>query len=364
MKILCGYISPCSLAQKKTRIQFHYVLTNSQKFLTCIATAFAGLLSLPLFIIGGVFSGAAVFRAVVEKFAFSNRSTKVTNALANRMFHKGYPSFYALYECLFKSEPISYWGVAAFAKELLERNLDISKPIAYDNFLTDLLMMAYLREEHGAWLIEKNGRAASFATEIKGKIAFTRYIDFLSEDYDYGKSLEEVLNEYTKLLSREIAAHPNKRPSKIITQCLLGQDRFDRHWVPLIIEPDPNIKKKANITIINNHGKVSRFSDMENKLLNAVKKVYNHKGTKTLRNPLLTSKGPFCYIDCIENIRYLASYSDVQKHIEKNRLVSRDPLQILEKRKEHKKMLARIYVTAQAFEDCHEKPPGYDDDWG
>jgi hypothetical protein len=51
----------------------------------------------------------------------------------------------------------------------------------------------------------------------------------------------------------------------------------------------------------------------------------------------------------------------VQKHIENNKLVSRNPSQILQKRKEHNKMLARIWVTAQAFEDCHEEPSGYED---
>lgn len=127
------------------------------------------------------------------------------------------------------------------------------------------------------------------------------------------------------------------------------------HAVPLIIEPDPVINNKAKVTIINNHGdRYSFFHEQEKQILEAVKKAYNHKETKAVRNKHTTVTGPYCYFDCIENIRYLASLSDVQKHIEENKLISRTPDQILDKRKEHNTMVTRMYGTCKTLDDSHE----------
>lgn len=350
MQVILGYILPCSPEQCDARTEFA-TLTDSQKFLTCCATAFATLLGLPFFGIGGLIGGAAVFRTVVELFVESNLQTKAIHDSAINILNDGCPVVEPLYENLCNSDLHWYWrsgySLESFSKE------NISNSVDYALDITDHLIWGYLMEEQpGSWLIEKNGEAADFAEEIEGSIAFTKRLDATAW---INRTIEDALTEFTQLLSNEIDAHPNQRPSKIITHCVLKVPNRDPHSIPLIIEPDPIIKNKARATIINNHGDLYRFyHNLENQILEAVKKAYDHEETTTARNKHPTVTGPFCFMDCIENIRYLASVPNVQEYIKQNKLLSRTPLQILKKRMEHNTMLARMSVTYKALGNSHE----------
>ncbi|MBA3238216.1 MAG: hypothetical protein H0T62_07720 [Parachlamydiaceae bacterium] len=350
MQGILGYISPCSPEQSDARIEFA-TLTDSQKFLTCCATAFATLLGLPFFGIGGLMSGAAAFRKVVELFVESNLQTQAVNDFAINILNEGCPVVEPLYENLFKSDPCCYWGMGSHLLDFSKSNIRNTESYTLD--ITDHLVWGSLMEEQpGSWLMEKNGEAADFAEDIEGKIAFTKRLDASPW---INRTIEDALAEFTDQLSNEIKAHPNQRPSKIMTHCVLQVPNRDQHSIPLIIEPDPIIKNKARATIINNHGDRYKFyHNLENQILEAVNKAYDHPETTTARNKHPTVTGPFCYMDCIENIRYLASIPNVQKHIKQNKLISRTPHQILEKRKEHNTILARMSVTFTALDESHE----------
>lgn len=175
MQVILGYILPCSSEQSDARIEFA-TLTDSQKFLTCCATAFATLLGLPFFGIGGIIGGAAAFRTVVELFVESNLQTQAINDLAINILNDGCSVLEPLYENLFNSDPMWYWGMGSHLLDFLKSNIRNSVSYAID--ITDHFIWGSLMEEQpGSWLMEKNGEAADFAEEIEGKIAFTKRLD-------------------------------------------------------------------------------------------------------------------------------------------------------------------------------------------
>lgn len=173
--------------------------------------------------------------------------------------------------------------------------------------------------------------------ETKDKIAFSHHLNLESITPEATKAL-------TDLLEKELRAHPNKRPAKIFIPYALKIPGKTNHVVFLVVEPDANIPRKANITMINTLGNspANSYLKEERLILEAAKSIYNRPETKIGRNTKVAFSGSNCGIDCIENIRLLANVKDVQGYISENKLPRRDQAEIALICREHAAELNKI----------------------
>lgn len=207
----------------------------------------------------------------------------------------------------------------------------------------DLLLMSYLSEEKSAIFLGRGKGDSIKEEEVTGKIAYTSNFKFTN---DRAVGDHKDVEELTHFLQKEILLHPEKRPAKIFINCGLFIPGKLGHAIILVVEPDAGIKNKANITMVNTHGDaITSYHSMEHMILAAAKKAYDHDDTKYVRNLKATFSGGFCGIDAVENVRHLASISDVQKHIIQNQLPLRGASLIGQRQREHAVSLTRLAST-------------------
>ena len=225
-------------------------------------------------------------------------------------------------------------------KELIENQNNPS--CGYPISIVDALISYYMakRDEENlktdSVFINQDGTTLP-TEDMKDKIAFSHHLTLKNATLEGTRAL-------TNLLENELRAHPDKRPAKVFVPYSLNIPGKTNHVVFLVIEPDTNDLRKANITMINTLGNsgVNSYLQEENLILEAAKSIYNSRETKTVKNQKATFSGPYCGIDCIENIRLLASVNDVQEYIRENKLPKRNQDTIALKCREHAADLDRI----------------------
>ncbi|MBA2727594.1 MAG: hypothetical protein H0U49_05415 [Parachlamydiaceae bacterium] len=193
----------------------------------------------------------------------------------------------------------------------------------------DILLMLFFLQKGGVY-IDTEGKTAD-GVELSGKIAYASHFSLYENDEPNCKPNVEAL---TNFLRRENDFHPSQRPAKIIIPFYLNSYGKTPHAVLLVIEPDPQERNKANITMVNPHGDgLKSYHSEENMILNAAKKAY--RNSNAIRNKKTAYSGAYCGIDCVENARYLAGVSNVYEHIKQSMLPSRSHAEIAKIRLEH-----------------------------